>query len=308
MSTSAGEKPGPFRCSTASAVRAEPMFATASRVDRWLLVEQPGPWGPQSVPGGRMTPEALQRVTRLAREFRARLLLVRRPPKAEPRPGRSVFLAESRPGVEWTRRITVPDEAGLATLPSPEDASWSFESGPLYLVCTHGRHDPCCALLGRPVAAALAAREPGVTWECSHVGGDRFGANVVVLPHGLYLGRVGPGRVDDLVECIEAGRIPLDLLRGRSSLNLAVQAAQHFARDVVGIEGPADRFDDLLPQSEERVTDESWRVLLRGPVGPLAVTVRRVVGPTPYQLTCHAVEPKRFPGYELVGVDVPASS
>jgi len=25
---------------------------------------------------------------------------------------------------------------------------------PLYLVCTHGTHDVCCAVRGRPVAAA----------------------------------------------------------------------------------------------------------------------------------------------------------
>ena len=57
-------------------------------------------------------------------------------------------------------------------------------------VCTHGRHDACCAERGRPVAAALAAAHPEQTWEVSHIGGDRFAANVLVLPDGLYYGRV----------------------------------------------------------------------------------------------------------------------
>src|SRR3954454_24335016 len=86
MSTPVGEPAdpaaGPFRCSTASASRAEAMFATASRVDRWLLVEQPGPWGPESVPAARMDPEAPRNVAHLAREFGARLLLIRGPAAA----------------------------------------------------------------------------------------------------------------------------------------------------------------------------------------------------------------------------------
>src|SRR3954447_3082271 len=70
---------GPFRCSTASASRAEAMFATASRVDRWLLVEQPGPWGPESVPAGRVSPEAYRAPTPPAGEYGARPLLMRGP-------------------------------------------------------------------------------------------------------------------------------------------------------------------------------------------------------------------------------------
>jgi hypothetical protein len=327
MSTSAGDAAdpaaGPFRCSTASASRAEAMFATASRVDRWLLVEQPGPWGPESVPAGRMAPEAHANVSHLAREFGARLLLMRRPAAAATTTslpgdaadggpsgsaGITVFFAESRPGREWLMSRRVQDESELAALgPPSRDPGWTEEADPIYLVCTHGRHDPCCALFGRPVAAALCAREPERTWECSHVGGDRFGANVVVLPAGLYLGRVIPGRVDPLVELIREGRIPLDQLRGRSSLPLVVQAAQHFAR----AEEPVrswDRVDDLQFVSERRVGDATWEVVLRGRTGRLAITVRRELSDVPQQLTCHVAEPKYFPGFQLVGIELPAAS
>jgi hypothetical protein len=197
--------------------------------------------------------------------------------------------------------------SALAQLRLPaQDPDWRVETEPLYLVCTHGRHDPCCALFGRPVAAALCAREPYRTWESSHVGGDRFGANVVVLPAGLYLGRVAPARVDALVDAVRDGRIPLDLLRGRSSLSLAAQAAQHFARSVEPKAVP-DRLDDLLPVTEQLLADDSWQVTLQGPAGLVAVTVRREPGAAPQRLTCHAPEPKRFPGFTLVGVDVPAA-
>ena len=61
-----------------------------------------------------------------------------------------------------------------------------------FFVCTHGKHDPCCAKYGRPVAAALDHQWPERTWETSHLGGDRFAGNVLILPIGIYYGRVGP--------------------------------------------------------------------------------------------------------------------
>ena len=74
-----------------------------------------------------------------------------------------------------------------------EAPDWPRVDGPLFGVCTHGRHDACCAERGRPVAAALTASHPAETWEISHMGGDRFAANMVVLPEGLYYGRMDPG-------------------------------------------------------------------------------------------------------------------
>ena len=89
---------------------------------------------------------------------------------------------------------------------------------PVFAVCTHGRHDTCCAERGRPVAAALAAAHPDLTWEVSHIGGDRFAANALVLPHGLYYGRLDEASVLDWRTRTWHGRLSLDHLRGRSGL------------------------------------------------------------------------------------------
>ena len=125
--------------------------------------------------------------------------------------------------------MLVDDEAELTELVL-SDPAWTPVAEPIYLVCTHGKHDPCCALRGRPVAYALAeALAPGRVWECSHVGGDRFAGNMVSLPSGLYLGRVEPEEVSAVAELIDAGRVPVHYLRGRSSLSTPAQAAQHFA-------------------------------------------------------------------------------
>jgi (2Fe-2S) ferredoxin len=103
---------------------------------------------------------------------------------------------------------------------------WTPHPGPLFGVCTHGRHDACCAERGRPVAAALTASHPDQTWEISHMGGDRFAANMVVLPEGLYYGRMDPGTASHVASLYERGRVDIERLRGRSSYPMPVQYAE----------------------------------------------------------------------------------
>ena len=160
-------------CSASSRRREEPLTATASRVGRWLLVEHRGAWGPQSVPTTRMSTALSHHLAQVAADAGARLLVVRRPAGVELGEGREVFAVDSRPGRERVRQLHVRDDGELLGL-AWDGPHWQPYDGPLYLVCTHGRHDRCCALRGRPVAQALSRRHPQRTWESSHVGGDRF--------------------------------------------------------------------------------------------------------------------------------------
>lgn len=104
----------------------------------------------------------------------------------------------------------------------------------LYLVCTHGSLDASCGIRGRPLAEALARIRPGRVWECSHLGGHRFAPNVVCLPAGLVYGRVPPEGAAALVRAHERGEVTLG---GRSFHPPAVQAAEHFLRQALGVMG-----------------------------------------------------------------------
>ena len=252
------------QCAETSRERAEPLTATASRVERWLLVEHRGAWGPASVPSSRMPVAVAHALAEHARLAAARLVLVRRPAGQPVTDGRWVYAVDSRPGRErvLTRHIDVDEELLALSPPYGQQVQgWTVVDEPLYLVCTHGRHDQCCALRGRPVAQELARALPAQVWESSHVGGDRFAANVVVLPEGLYLGRVEPSEALAVVEALAAGTLPAGLLRGRSSLPLPTQAAQQFARDATGRWGA----EDLAPTLQEGAGPDRWRVVLGGP-------------------------------------------
>jgi hypothetical protein len=298
-------------CSDAARLRGEPLLATASRVERWLLVEQCGAWGPPSVPLGRMDADLGRHLTAEAARGGARLLLLRHPRGVDCPEGRAVFVVDSRPGHERVLHRHFADDAALtaAMLPLGEPAAegWTPVDGPLLLVCTHGRHDRCCALRGRPVAEVLSGRWPERTWECSHVGGDRFAANLVVLPEGQYVAQLEASEAVDAVARMLAGRLPVAHLRGRSSLSLPAQAAQHFARTGLGRDGA----DDLLPGEQEPDGADTWRVLLRGAgcgderLPDVEVRVhydRRAADPA--LLTCGADEAKVAPQFTCVGMTV----
>lgn len=302
----------PDLCAQSSRDRDEPLTATASRVDRWLVVEHRGAWGPETFPSRRLGHTLSTTLAHAANAARARLVLVRRPRVVPDADGRWLYAVDSRPGRERVLARHVTDDAELAHLVAPFDdaalegaSGWHEHDGPLYLVCTHGRHDRCCALRGRPVAQALGRVEPERTWECTHIGGDRFAANVVVLPDGLYLGRVEVEEVVDVVRGLEAGRLPAGRVRGRSSLSLPAQAAQQFAREDTGRWQAAD----LHPVVQEGAGPDTWRVVLAGPGGPdVEVVVRfdRSGDGSEHLLTCGAPDLKHAPVFRRTAL-VPAA-
>ncbi len=131
----------------------------------------------------------------------------------------------------------------LLVQPCPRDSpsDMSLEQQRRYLVCTNGARDPCCAIRGPAVAQALARALPGQVYECSHLGGHRFAANVLVLPETLCFGRLDARTAVALAAELEAGRLPLDHLRGRTALEPEQQAAEILVRRELGL----TRLDEL---------------------------------------------------------------
>jgi hypothetical protein len=106
---------------------------------------------------------------------------------------------------------------------------------PLFAVCTNGRVDACCALLGRPIVEALQAEAAGQVWECTHLGGDRFAPNLLALPHGVLFGRLTAMTAVQAVRALREGRIDLRHYRGRMALDAAAQAAEDAVRREFGL-------------------------------------------------------------------------
>jgi hypothetical protein len=141
----------------------------------------------------------------------------------------------------WGRDHGLVAEEGKVLLVRGVSGSVPQSSGRLrYLVCTNGARDPCCAIRGPAVAQALERILPGQVYECSHLGGHRFAANVLVLPDGLCFGRLDARTAIALAGELEAGRLPLPHLRGRTALSPEQQAAEILVRRQLGLTGLGD--------------------------------------------------------------------
>ena len=307
-------------CATLSRALEEPQFGTASRVRGWVLLEQPGPWGREAVLESQLDRDLARARHRAAEAARVRLLLIRRsgrrsgpgdrrggpPVDRHAGPSTTCFVAHTSRRDRWLERRRLDDPAELleldmAKVTAGERPGFGDPVGePVYLVCTNGRHDRCCATYGRPLALALAERHRDLVWESSHVGGDRFAGNLVCLPTGHYFGRVGPDEADRVLGLHRKGTIDLDHYRGCCIDPPTVQAAEWFARRATRLLGIDDL--DLLGRERLEAGVEAVRFRLAGG-GTMQVLLRagRVDDPRP--LTCHSTRPEsplRFTLLELL--------
>jgi (2Fe-2S) ferredoxin len=286
-----------LRCSFAADLRGDPLVGTAAPALGFLLIEQPGPWGRLALTQSRLDPQVGRLMSARAVAAGLRALLIRRPGRHNLVARRRWAVVDARPGREATRWGEFVADTELLDVPLDVRGA-TPGADRFYLVCTHGRHDTCCAMRGRPVAAALAAVRPEQTWECSHVGGDRFAANLIALPHGLYYGRVDATNVRDVVAAHERGEVVPQLLRGRSRWLPAAQAAQQYARERFG-DVSIDAFE---PAGTLPLGDGRWQVRLRLDDGYLLVTVAAGARAESGLLTCHARHPAHPPTFEVVDV------
>jgi hypothetical protein len=289
-------------CATLSRALSEPLYGTASRVRGWVLLEQPGPWGREAVTESRLDPDLGRALDRAAAAAHLRLLLIRRPGRGASQP-HACFVAHTSRGRRWLERRRLDDPAELleldmAAVVAGERPGFGEEvAEPVYLVCTNGRHDRCCATYGRPLALALAAGHGELIWESSHVGGDRFAGNLVCLPDGHYFGRVGPADADRVVGLHRKGSIDLAHWRGCCTDPPVVQAAEWFARRRTGLLGVGDL--DLL--GRERLEGGVEAVRFGRPGGAtLRVLLRATRSAAPRPLTDHSARPEVPVGFELL--------
>lgn len=238
-------------CSDAARGRADPMLGTAPPQARFLLVETDSGWGFGGFPDLSLQQDIKDEVIARADAVGARLMLIRRPGRQSSTvcylrawcavdtgapPGRRVtwgtwaYPAELLSGVERLEGLAADASGG----DTDDEDTPPVADEPLVLVCTHGKKDPCCAVRGRPVADALWRRWPEQTWECSHTGGDRFAANVLLLPDGAAYGGLDVDTALTTVEAHGRGEPVPAYLRGAAGLPRPVQAAVVAVHDQLG--------------------------------------------------------------------------
>ncbi|TDC79467.1 sucrase ferredoxin [Streptomyces hainanensis] len=235
-------------CTTLSRALTEPLAATAGTARTWLLIEQPGPWGPDALVDSHLDPAVGRALEAATAGTGVRVALIRRPGRHADRPGAAAghraYLAHTLPGNAWVRVTERVRPEALLDLDFARlgaglhDGRWEPHRGaPLTLVCTNGRRDRCCALLGRPLAAELVASGGSEVWEITHIGGHRFSPTLLVLPHGYAYGRMTAVGVKGVLAALDDGQLVTDGCRGRSAWDRPGQAAELAVREATGEQG-----------------------------------------------------------------------
>lgn len=227
-------------CSQISYQAGETLFGTAPHVDVWFLLEYRDAWAAKATTDNHL-PAAVQiwLNTQLDTVKNSRVQFVKQAlPVA--RAGVTFFVVICRQASSLLYCFHLPDYESLLRLDIPGivsgDSAYAslvrFE--PLYLVCTNGRRDPCCALFGLPLYNNLARGLGRSVWQTTHLGGHRFAPTLVRFPEGIYYGRLSPEEVDTFMATQQRGQIYLENYRGRTCYNDVIQAADYFLRRETG--------------------------------------------------------------------------
>ena len=221
-------------CSQMSSRSGEHLYGTALEIKNWFLLEYSGVWKKDALAQSALPEEVKDHLGGLLSSFEeSRVQLIGGP---GPSKGNLAFYyahcSEISPKLYRFEMERYEDllSIDLAELVRTEEIEKFSCEERLVLVCTHGAHDGCCAAAGSGVYKELLKKEGISPWRTSHVGGHRFAANLVMLPEGVYYGRVNGGNLDDVVSSHLRGEIFLDCYRGRSCFSQTSQVSDYFLR------------------------------------------------------------------------------
>jgi hypothetical protein len=309
------------RCSDRTRTRGALPHASAVHYRRFLLLEVPGPWGRSALADCHLETGVARRLAAAADASDVQVVLIRRPgqhpagsglgPGTQARTWAETrartwartwawAVADTSAGVERVRWGSWRDPADLLGIDLSMAGFGATGPQRLALVCTNGKRDQCCAMRGRPVAAAVAAADGWDTWECSHLGGHRFAATLLLLPSGDMFGQLDPESAREVLQCFDAGQILLPHYRGQCGQPFPVQAALHAAATQLG-----DCRRGAIRASSVRSAGDLWEVEVRHRADDRSPerVYRVTIGGTPLApalLSCADAEPKPDIRYEAI--------
>jgi len=298
--------PTDFFCSDLSRESGESLPGTAPTVDLWLLLEYAGPWAAKATEDNDLPPSIrawLAQAMSLAERGRLQFIKQSRP---SPAVGLTLFVALTREIAPLLYQfhlnsyddLLALDLGGL--LADPAAYAEHRRREPLYLVCTNGRRDRCCARHGPALYQAFDEQVGDAAWQSTHLGGHRFAPTLATFPGGAIYGRLAPADLPPMIQAQEAGELYLSHLRGRSCYDEVTQAADFFLRQETGLRAIDDyRLLGALPGD-----DNQWLVRFSVPstAEVYLVIVTRTLSELAQMVSCSPAKYKPAPHFQLLSI------
>lgn len=292
--------PVSLSCSQHSRESGEPLAATATTAQTFLVLEHPGPWGRQALQDADLPGGLGAHLASASANTGTTVLLARRPGRERTPTTEQIsfWLAHTSPGGTRMRRGSVSAahlrHADFVAMAHGQLPAWGERHhDPMLLVCTNGKRDVCCATRGREITTALTtspqfADVADAIWESSHLGGHRFAATSLLLPHGSMHARLDADSAASIVRAARVGAVHGHGYRGRTTWRPWLQAAEIAVRteadlyeidalDVLRVlphpedgeraipcppgSGPVDAPDEVIAEVRHR-DGRAWRVHL----------------------------------------------
>ncbi|HZD56855.1 MAG TPA: sucrase ferredoxin [Anaerolineales bacterium] len=223
-------------CSRRSKALGEQLFGSVKKTTIWLLLEYPYLWGRKAFEESDLPAQLKSHLSSFLDHVPYSKLLLIKSQSAMFNEKINCFMvisSENRPRIYRFQIDAYLDllDLDLSSLLSEESVFSSHLSArPIFLVCTNGKRDPCCAKYGLSVYDQISAIKREQVWQTTHLGGHRFASNILCFPHGIVYGRVDLESATQLVDAYARGSILLDKYRGRACFDPQVQAADYFLR------------------------------------------------------------------------------
>lgn len=226
-------------CAQLARDTADPFIGTATRADSWLLIEYTAVWERSEIESSHLPSQVKDWIEQI-KHYATQTRFIKRPRRTPKDGDITVFFVVTLEQRQAIYRFQFACYEDILTLDlaalrvgAPCYEPYRYQA-PLFLVCTHGKHDACCAKFGMPVYHEFERLAGEQTWQSSHVGGDKFAANVICFPYGVYYGRVAVSEVEEIIATCNESQLYLNRYRGRSCYSPIVQAADYLLRRQTG--------------------------------------------------------------------------
>lgn len=276
-----------FFCSQESLDANEPLAGTAPRADVWFLLEYPGRWGNKALKESTIPEEVKTYLNaQLDGIPKSRLLLIKQGKPAHTGIAFFAALPKNDPPILYRFELANYEELldiDLAALAAGDPKfAQALSSELVFVTCTNGLRDQCCALHGVATYWALAEKFPGRVWESTHHGGHRFAANFLHLPHAISYGRLRPETAPAVLEAALKGRLSLDSMRGPTFYDAPVQAAEVLLRQQLNLDG----LHALQLRNAAEIEPNSWKVAFDRDGDLVEVRIQQEVSEQQIHVSC----------------------
>ncbi|MFO7679031.1 MAG: sucrase ferredoxin [Chloroflexota bacterium] len=291
--------PADFYCAQLSLENEEFMAGTAVSAPVWVLLEYRQLWQAEATRDNTLPVSVKMWLDEQLKGVNGRLQFIRQTPYHEPYRCFVSIPDAQNPRLyrfefaEYEELLDL-DLAAVANGAARYSPNLSLES--LFLVCTNGKRDRCCAKFGMVLYQALANVAGTAVWQTTHLGGHRFAPTLVTFPAGISYGRVTLNDVPGFLAAQQNEQLFLPCLRGRVNYDAVTQAAEYYLCQHLNQTG-LTAFEHLRTIPGQA---NDWVVQFRHPDAGQIFQIDIIEERTgPVFPSCGVLEPKTVPYYRL---------